>query len=83
MLISHSLIPQDHNSRKLFLFVPGRNDILLKEQLKILNSDPEGLSERDLVIKVITPYSDRVLYKEVMNIYLAVMYNRNLFSDNK
>lgn len=80
MLISHSLIPQDHNSRKLFLFATSIDDIQLKEQLKILKSDPGGLSERDLMFKVITPDLDRVLYNEVMKNkmnFLLLLYGKD------
>ena len=80
MLICHYLIPQDDNSRKLFLFAASSDNVLLKEQLKILKSDPGGFSERDLVFKVITPNSNHVLYNEVMKNkmnYLLLLYGKD------
>ena len=49
-------------------------------ELKILKSDPGGLSERDLVFKVITPDLDRVLYNEVMKNkmnFLLLLYGKD------
>lgn len=59
MLACTEVFPQYSEDRKLVLLADYEQHPKLIEQNKILKTDPAGIAERDIVIKIITPASDK------------------------
>jgi hypothetical protein len=66
LLFSWSVSVPDGSKREIILLAEDTHDPNLLEQKKILQADTRGLDERDIVITVITPLSDKNRYNKLM-----------------
>jgi hypothetical protein len=66
MLFMLNFSPQEVDYREILLVVQRIDDPDLLIQKKILQADEEGLAERDIIITVITPESDKKRFEKLM-----------------
>ena len=66
VLFSLSVSTRDVSKREIILLAEHTMDTDLLEQEKILRADAGGLAERDVMITVITPLSDKNRYAKLM-----------------
>jgi len=66
ILFSAPAIAQDYSKRKILLLAEHDQDADLKHQEKILGADSAGLAERDIIITLITPATDKTRYDQLM-----------------
>jgi len=66
ILLSTSAIAQDYSKRKILLLAEHAEHAELKQQLKIFGTDSAGLADRDIIITVITPVTDKNRYAQLM-----------------
>jgi hypothetical protein len=66
MLFMLNFSPQEVAHREILLVAQRMDDPDLLIQKKILQADEEGLTERDIIITLITPESDKKRYNKLM-----------------
>lgn len=66
MLFMLNFSPQDVAHREILLVVQRMDDPDLLIQKKILQADEEGLTERDIIITLITPESDKKRFEKLL-----------------
>ena len=66
MLFTFNFASQDFSNREILLVAQRIDDPDLLIQKKILQADEEGLAERDIIITVITPESDKKRFEKLM-----------------
>lgn len=66
MLFMLNFSPQDVAHREILLIAQRMDDPDLLIQKKILQADEEGLTERDIIISLITPESDKKRFEKFM-----------------
>ncbi len=66
MLFMLNFSPQEVAHREILLVAQRMDDPDLLIQKKILQADEEGLAERDIIISLITPESDKKRFEKFM-----------------
>ncbi len=66
MLFLLNLSPQEVAHREILLVAQSMDDPDILIQKKILQADEEGLTERDVIITLITPESDKKRFEKLM-----------------
>ncbi len=66
ILLSTAAVAQDYSKRKILLLAEHTQNADLKQQLKIFGTDSAGLADRDIIVNVITPASDKNRYDQLM-----------------
>jgi len=66
MLFMLNFSPQDVTHREILLVVQRMDDPDLLIQKKILQADERGLTERDIIITLITPETDKKRFEKLM-----------------
>jgi len=66
ILLSTAAVAQDYSKRKILLLAEQAEYADLKQQENIFSTDSAGLAERDIIITVITPASDKNRYDQWM-----------------
>jgi hypothetical protein len=66
MLFMLNFSPQEVAHREILLVAQRMDDPDLLVQKKILHADEEGLAERDIIISLITPESDKKRFEKFM-----------------
>ena len=66
MLFTFNFASQDFSNREILLVAQSMDDPNLLIQKKILEADAEGLIDRDIIITLITPESDKKRYNKLM-----------------
>ncbi len=70
----------DSGHRRILLLAPDETNTELREQQHIFHLDTAGLQERDIVVSVITPISDRKTYyahRKQGQGFLFVLYGKD------